>query len=59
LKILGYDVFGIEPIQLVSTWRNSRSGREGISKRLDRFLVAKKILEDIDRLKTWVGIGGS
>jgi len=27
------------------SWRNARKSREGISKRLDRFLVAKRIVE--------------
>jgi hypothetical protein len=45
----------MEPIQLVPTWRNLRSGKEGVSKRLDRFLIAKRILEEVERLKYRVG----
>jgi hypothetical protein len=40
----------VEPLELVPTWTNFRSGTEGVSKRLDRFLIAKKVLEDADRL---------
>jgi hypothetical protein len=35
----------VEPVKLLPTWRDSRRGRAGISKRLDRFLVARKVLE--------------
>jgi len=34
----------VDPIKIIPTWRNSRSGRVGISKRLDHFLVAEHVL---------------
>lgn len=40
----------VEPIQLVPAWRNLRSGKDGVSKRLERFLVAEKLLE-VRRMK--------
>jgi hypothetical protein len=49
----------MEPLELVPTWRNYISGKDGISKKLDRFFVAKEILEEVDRLKSWVGEGGA
>jgi hypothetical protein len=36
-------------------WRNSKSGRAGISKILDIFLVSERIMEEVDKLKVWVG----
>jgi hypothetical protein len=32
----------VEPVKIVPTWKNARRGREGISKRIDKFLIAKK-----------------
>jgi hypothetical protein len=31
----------VEPAKIVPTWRNARKGRDGISKKLDRFLVVE------------------
>lgn len=44
---------------MVPTWRDFKSGIDGVSKRLGRFLVAENIVEKADRLKSWVGEGGS
>jgi hypothetical protein len=35
----------VEHIQLVPTWRNLRSGKDGVSKNLDRFMVEENILK--------------
>jgi hypothetical protein len=35
---------------LVTTWRNSRRGKEGISKQLDGILVVERIIEKVDIL---------
>jgi hypothetical protein len=35
----------VEPHKVVPTWINSRRGRVGITKQLDRFLVDENILE--------------
>jgi len=43
---------------LVSTWRNLRGGKEGLSKRLDIFLVVDLIIIQRQRMKTWVEGGG-
>lgn len=32
-------------------------GAIGVSKRLDKFLVTKRVTEEADRMKTWVGEG--
>jgi hypothetical protein len=45
----------VEPIKLSLTWSNNRSGEEGVSKRLDRFLVHHKLLLDIGLYCSWVG----
>lgn len=39
----------VEPNQVVPTWRNSRRGNASISQRLDRFLVAERIVEESTR----------
>lgn len=41
----------IEPNEMVPTWRNFRSGIDGVSEHLARFLVAERVLEESDRLK--------
>ena len=35
------------------TWRNGRTGIDGISKRLDRFLIASSLLPSLGSYKTW------
>jgi hypothetical protein len=42
------------PCQLKPTWRNGHLGSEGISKCLDRFLVAENLLEGVCRFRSWV-----
>jgi hypothetical protein len=49
----------VEIVKIVPTWRNARRGREGISKRLDRFLIFDNTMEDISKIKSWVGYGVS
>jgi hypothetical protein len=39
---------------LVPTWRNGRSGREAIYKRLDRILISEDLATIDGRVKTWV-----
>jgi hypothetical protein len=38
----------ILPCHISPTWRNGRSGSDGISKRLDRFLMSEDLLESMD-----------
>jgi hypothetical protein len=35
------NIIDVELVKIVPTWRNGRKGREGISKRLDRFFLWK------------------
>lgn len=50
----------VEPAKLKPTWRNKRTGIAGVSKRLDRFMVANQLLKRVDRMRSWVGtVGGS
>jgi endonuclease/exonuclease/phosphatase family metal-dependent hydrolase len=44
----------VAPAEVVPTWRNGRSGTEGISKRLDRIYVAKDFLTTSCRYRAWV-----
>ena len=37
------------------TWYNGREGVGHVAKRLDRFLISNKLLEKIDRYRTWGG----
>lgn len=46
----------VETHKVVPIWMNSKRLRDGISKRLDQFLVAKMVLEEVDRYKTWLGL---
>jgi hypothetical protein len=48
----------MEPVKLVPTWRNARSGKEGISKRLDNFFMAGDLLSENFLTKSLVGSGG-
>ena len=34
----------VAPIKIIPTWRNKRSGDQGVSKRLDRFLVLEHLI---------------
>jgi len=47
----------LEPISLIPTWRNFRKGKDGISTRVYIFLVAEKIMEEMEKLKSWMGGG--
>jgi len=49
----------LEHDELVPTWRNLRRGKTSISKRLDKFLMPDKLVEEVERFITWVGHGGS
>lgn len=49
----------VESMKLVPTWRNFRKGRDGILKRLNRFLIDGKVLVEVGRYKSWVRYGES
>jgi hypothetical protein len=42
--------------RLFPTWRNGRSGRDSISKGLDRVIVSEILLNDVGRFRSWVEI---
>jgi hypothetical protein len=44
----------VVPAELVPTWRNGRSGVDGIQKRLDRVYVSEAILNESARYRSWV-----
>jgi hypothetical protein len=48
----------LAPLKLCPTWRNKRTGEDQITKRLDRFLIFDKILNQDLHYKQWVGSGG-
>ena len=49
----------IAPLKLEPTWRNKRGGDKAISKRLDRFMVAKNLVNEQLILQSMVEIGGN
>jgi hypothetical protein len=49
----------VVPIKLVPIKRNFRVGTKGVSKTPKRFMVAERVMEDADQIKSWVGQGGS
>jgi hypothetical protein len=44
----------IAPSQICPTWRNGRSGPNGVSKRLDHFLLNENILGIVNMCRSWV-----
>ena len=44
----------VAPPSIGPTWRNGRSGEEGICKRLDRFLISKDLLPFLGTYRTWI-----
>ena len=50
-----YDLVDIIPLVLEPTWTNGRSGKEGILKRLDIFVIKASLVHNFQRYKTWVG----
>ena len=40
------------------TWRNGRIGEDGISKRLDRFLLSEQLISSLPRYRAWVHRSG-
>ena len=44
-------------MQLVPTQRDSRKGRAGIYKRLDKVLMTKNLIEEFERFQSQVGYG--
>eukprot|EP01018_Ginkgo_biloba_P022601 Gb_35090 [translate_table: standard] len=47
-----------EPIKRKPTWRNNRGGKDGVAKRLDRFLVSEVIMVEAERIRSWIDSGG-
>ena len=44
----------VAPLKSGPTWRNGRADSEGISKRLDRFLISSALLPSLGAYKTWI-----
>jgi hypothetical protein len=44
----------VEPVKLLPTWRNGRSGQDYIAKRLDRFLLSENLVSSGIRYRSWV-----
>jgi len=46
----------MKPAELLPTWRNGRLGSAGITKRLDRFLIAEELLLPSYSRRAWVNL---
>eukprot|EP01018_Ginkgo_biloba_P018081 Gb_04379 [translate_table: standard] len=44
----------VDPTKVKPTWTNNRVGEDGVSKRLDTFLVHSDLLERVERYRSWV-----
>jgi hypothetical protein len=44
----------VQPSKLTPTWRNGRTGADGIAKRLDRFLLDESLLICNYKVRSWV-----
>ena len=51
-----FDLVDITPPMLEPTWTDGRWGKEGIHKRLDRFVAKASLAQRLQRHKTWVGM---
>ena len=40
------------------TWRNGRMGEEGISKRMDHFLLSEQLISSLPKYRAWVHRSG-
>jgi len=47
------DLIDLCPIDVGPTWRNGRTLGQGISKRLDRFLMASSLSQVFHRFRVW------
>jgi hypothetical protein len=46
----------LAPVEVLPTWRNGRSGTDGIEKHLDRFLVVDGLITSHCRIHAWVDL---
>jgi hypothetical protein len=53
-KFVEANLCDIEPTKVTRTWINNHLREECISKRLDRFFVLDKIMEEVAGIKSWV-----
>jgi hypothetical protein len=45
-------------MQTMPTWKNSRLDKEGVSKRLHRFIVSHNLMNLMERIRSLIKIGG-
>ena len=57
-KLMMQGLLDIEPVKLKPTWRNKRCGNARVAKRIDRFLVAERLVDSLFLVRQWVGSGG-
>jgi endonuclease/exonuclease/phosphatase family metal-dependent hydrolase len=48
------NLIDVQPTCLAPTWRNGRTGKDAIARRLDRFLVAETFLSSATRPSSWI-----
>jgi hypothetical protein len=57
-NIMDFRLCDVKPITLVATWRNIKTRNEGITKRLNRYLVSENSLDKSNMFRTCVGHWG-
>lgn len=53
-----HSLIDIPSVKLQPTWRNKRTGEDSLARRLDHFLIKKKLLGMGSNYRWWVGLGG-
>jgi hypothetical protein len=48
----------LDPLNLKPTWKNNRVRIEGLTKRLNQFLINDSLLNNLLTIKQWIGFGG-
>ena len=56
--IENHHLVDLEPPKLSQTWRNGRKGDDLVTKRLDRFFIVEKNMENPLIIKTSILVGG-
>jgi hypothetical protein len=58
-SLASHKIIDMEPPKVTQTWRNGCKGDDLVTKRLDRFLIAKKMMENPWIMKSSVLVGVS
>lgn len=53
-----HSLLNIEIPKIQPTWRNRRIGDDALARRLDRFIIKAQLVDQLDRIRQWVGSAG-